>query len=270
MNNLIRTEWLKIRKYPAFWWLFAITAISYPAINYMFFKIYQEITREDSNTTSIMEKIIGNPFEFPEAWHTVAFFSSLFIFIPAVLVIMFITNEYNYKTHRQNIIDGWSRNQFMAAKLIDVLLVSLLVTLVYTIVSIVTGLTNSDPGYNLFEQSYYIGLFALQTFSQLSLAFMVGFLIKKAFISLGVVLFYFQIFEQILVELLRWKVNDIGRYLPLEISDRLIPKAAFMGKFDQKNYDLQIEAIPTHILLTIVVTSLIWFICFSLNKRRDL
>lgn len=270
MNNLLKTEWLKIRKYRAFWWLFVLTALSYPGINYIFYRIYLDITSDKTDSNQMVKMLLGNPFEFPEAWHTVAFFSSLFVIIPAVLVIMFITNEYNYKTHRQNIIDGWSRDQFLAAKMINVLVTSLIVTLLYIVVSVITGMVNTEGSINPLPQSYYIGLFALQTFSQLSIAFLIGFLVRKAFISLGIFLFYFLIFEPILAGLLKWKVNDIGRFLPLEISDRMIPVPAFLGKFDQKAYDQALRNINLHVLLTIILTALIWFICFRINRRRDL
>src|SRR5688500_12038924 len=128
MNTLFRTEWLKLRKYRAFWWLFALTAISYPGVNYIFYRAYSDFVKEQSAAAELVKNRIGNPFEFPEVWHTVAFASSIFVFIPAVLIIMFITNEYNFRTHRQNVIDGWSRNQFMAAKIIDVFLISLMIT----------------------------------------------------------------------------------------------------------------------------------------------
>lgn len=49
MITLIRTEWLKMRKYNAFWWIIGITALSYPGINYMFYKIYEDITNRPSN-----------------------------------------------------------------------------------------------------------------------------------------------------------------------------------------------------------------------------
>ena len=43
MRSLIRTEWLKMRKYNAFWWILGVTALSYPGINYMFYQGYEEI-----------------------------------------------------------------------------------------------------------------------------------------------------------------------------------------------------------------------------------
>lgn len=271
MNPLIRTEWLKIKKYRAFWWLTGITALSYPGINYIFYNVYASIVRKESETGAIVKMYIGNPFSFPEVWHTVAYFSSWFVFIPAVVVIMFITNEYSFRTHRQNIVDGWSRQQFMAGKMINVLITSLVITLLCFIVSLVTGFLNTDNGMeNAWDQVHYIGLFAMQTFSQLSIAFLIGFLIRKAFIALGIFLFYFLILEPIAVAILRVKANDIGRYLPIEISDRLIPIPAFLGKLDQEAYQRALSTVNIHILYTILVTVVIWVICFRVNNRRDL
>ncbi|MBS1919459.1 MAG: ABC transporter permease [Bacteroidetes bacterium] len=270
MNNLIRTEWLKIKKYKAFWGIIGLTALSYPGISYIFHNIYENFANKKGETAAIIKALIGNPFSFPEVWHTLAFSSSLFVFIPSVVVIMFITNEYTYKTNRQNIIDGWSRNQFMASKLIDVLLVSLLVTFLYIAICLITGFTSEGDGSDIWGMAYYSGLFALQTFAQLSIAFLVGFLIRKAFIALGVFMFYFIVFEPILVGLAKWKANDIGEYLPLEISDRLIPMPAFMGRIDKEAYEKALASINIHILYTVILTSFVWWICFKLNNRRDL
>jgi ABC-type transport system involved in multi-copper enzyme maturation permease subunit len=271
MNNLARTEWLKIRKYKAFWWLTGITALSYPGINYIFYMVYNELITKSKEAGQLAKMYIGNPFTFPEVWHTVAYFSSWFVFIPSVLVIMFITNEYSFKTHRQNIIDGWSRNQFMTAKMINVLITSLLITLVYFLVSLVTGFLASEANAGSpWNEIYYVGLFSLQTFAQLSIAFLIGFLVKRAFIALGIFLFYFIIVEPIAVAFSKVKLNDIGRFFPVEVSDRLIPVPAFVGKIDIEAYEKSLDAISTHILLTAVLTTALWAFCFWLNRRRDL
>jgi ABC-type transport system involved in multi-copper enzyme maturation permease subunit len=270
MTTLIRTEWLKMRKYNAFWWIMGLTALSYPGINFMFYKIYEEITNQPTEASRLAKLYITHPFSFPEAWHTVAYFSSIFVFIPAVVVIMFITNEYTFKTHRQNIIDGWSRAQFITSKLIDVLIVSLLITLLYFAVSLVCGFATPSQSKDHWGQLYYTGLFALQTFSQLSIAFFVGFMVRKAFIALGIFIFYFIILEPIAVGLLQEYANDIGRYLPLEISDRLIPRPAFIGKLNPENYQRLLDQIQPHLIYTILLTLLIWFMCYRINNRRDL
>ena len=271
MTTLIRTEWLKMKKYNAFWWIMGITALSYPGINYIFYKTYTELVNNPGKAGQLAKVVIGNPFTFPEVWHTVAYASSIFVFIPAVAVIMFITNEYSFKTHRQNIIDGWSRNQFISSKLIDVLIVSLLITVLFVAVALVSGFANRADGPNdVWGMFYYTGLLALQTFAQLSIAFLVGFLVRKAFIALGVFVFYYIILEPISVGLLKLKVNDIGRYLPLEISDRMIPRPAFIGRLNQEDYEKSLATIQQHVILTLILTAVIWFICYQVNNRRDL
>jgi ABC-2 type transport system permease protein len=266
MNNLIKTEWLKIKNYRAFWWMTGIVALSYPGINYLFHFIYKQ-QLNDKRMGPIL-KMINNPFSFPDVWHTVAYLSSWFIFIPSIVVIMFITNEYTYKTHRQNIIDGWSRTQFITSKLIDVLIVSLLITIMYFLVALVIGFVNSSSA-DVWEGTRYIPLFFLQTFSQLSIAFLIAFLSRKAFIALGIFLFYYIILEPMAVGLTRAYVDDIGRFLPLEISDRLIPIPRFLISNEETWRELTSQA-NTHIIYTILLLILTWFICFRINKKRDL
>ncbi len=272
MLNIIRTEWLKIKKYPAFWWVMGITALTYPGINYMFIGVYKNITEEKSSSGQIVKALIGNPFSFPEAWRTVAYFSSLFVFIPAIVIILLITNEYTYKTNRQNIIDGWSRKDFMVGKLIDVLILSAIVTGLYAAVALVIGLTNTtNPNAEKWKLVYYIGLFSLQTFSQLSLAFMVGLLIRKSFIALAVFAFYFIIAEPISVNVLRYKYkNETGEYFPLEISHRLLPKPAFIGRINEEAYKTALHQVNIHILYTFILIIITWAFCFWVNNRRDL
>ncbi|MBI5856124.1 MAG: ABC transporter permease [Sphingobacteriales bacterium] len=271
MTTLIRTEWLKMRKYNAFWWIMGITALSYPGINYIFFMIYSEMTNQPNQASRLAKMAIGNPFTFPEVWHTVAYFSSLFVFIPAVVVIMLISNEYSFKTHRQNIIDGWSRNQFVTSKLIDVLIICVLIAALYFAVCLVTGISNQERLIqDTWGQVHYVALFALQTFAQLSIAFLVGFLVRKAFLALGIFVFYYIIFEPIIVGLLKVYGNDLGRFMPLEISDRMIPVPGFLGKINKEAYDKSLAAINQHVLMTILLTAVIWFICYRINAKRDL
>ena len=271
MTNLIRTEWLKMKKYNAFWWIMGITALSYPGINYIFFKIYEDITNNPSQAGQIAKMALGNPFAFPEVWRTVAFFSSCFVFIPGVVVIMLICNEYSFRTHRQNVIDGWSRSQFITGKLLDVLMVSLLITVLYAAVALITGFANQTRLIqDTWSQAYYIGLFGLQTFAQLSIAFLLGFLIKKAFLALGIFLFYFIILENIIVGLFQWKHLKAGGYMPLEISDKIIPRPAFWGKLDAEAYNNSLKVIPQYVILTLILTAIIWLICYRVNNKRDL
>jgi hypothetical protein len=277
MFSLLQIEWLKIKKYPAFWAMLIIVLLTYPAANLMFYNVYLDITTQ-KGTQMLAKMFLGNPFAFPETWHTVAYTSSFFVILPSILVIMLVTNEYQYKTQRQNVIDGWTRRQFMASKLIDVFIVSAITTLLYTLVAIGFSIyaDTFDPT-KMWEQSYYIGLFFLQTFAQLSIAFLLGYLIKKAFIALGIFLFYYLIVENIATGYIRMKAEkiggDLGRYLPFEISDRMIVAPAFIGRFgkDIKTaYEKSLSEVPSQIALSLLLTTAIWMLCFFLHRKKDL
>ena len=272
MTQIIKTEWLKIKNYPAFWWVFGITALTYPGVNYLFLYVYHDIASQKSTAGQVLKALLGNPFSLPEGWRTMAFFSSFFIDIPSIVVIMLITNEYTYRTNRQNIIDGWSRKDFMTAKMIDVLLLSAIVTVLYAIVVLFIGLSNTDMGAaGKWDLTYYVGLFFLQTFSQLSIAFTVGMLLRKSFIALAIFTFYSIVVETIFVNVLRYKYNsEAGQFFPMEISDRLLTKPVFLGKIDEAAYQHSLDAVKYHVVYSIVLLILTWLFCFWLNNRRDL
>lgn len=274
MILLLKIEWLKIKKYPAFWWMLGIVLLTYPGINLLFYNVYENITKGKEMANNIAKILLGNPFAFPETFQTVAYFSSFFVLLPAILVIMLITNEYQYRTHKQNIIDGWSRQQFMGSKLIDVMIISFLVTLVFISVAIGFGIYSDALNRNRWaEQLQYIPLFYLQTFSQLSIAFLLGYLVKKAFISLGIFLFYYLIIENILVGVLKLNQIPLGRFLPFEMSDGLLVAPAFMSKMGdnaKEDYELALTLIPQQVVGTIILTAIIWLICFKIHQKKDL
>jgi len=271
MWKILKTEWLKIRSYWAFWLVVLMTSLSYPGVNYMFLHEYRTIVAKEKATGKMVKLLLGNPFAFPEVFHTAAFFSSFFVFIPALVVIMLITNEYMYKTHRQNIIDGWSRNQFLLGKFLSVTIITVLVSIIFFTVSYSLGEMATDkPVANKWAEFRYVPLFALQTFSQLSLAFLVGFFVRKAFIALGIFMFYFLAVENIAVTYLKFQKHDEGRFLPFEISDRMIPVPKFVEKFDEKAYQASIAAIEPHIIYTLILTAAVWAVCYIVNRKRDL
>jgi len=276
ISNIIRTEWLKIKHYKAFWLLLSVTAISYPGINGIAYFAFKDSIDAKSQSGQLVKMLLGNPFAFPQSFHTTAYLSSFFTFIPAIVVIMLVTNEYLFKTHRQNIIDGWKKNTFIWGKFISVVLVTLIVTIFYLAVASFIGTlaTKEMSGINVFEKANYIGLFSLQVFCQLSIAFLLGLLIRKAFIAYGIYIFYSFILENILSGFFRLKSKkwgvDYGHYLPFEISDRLIPLPPSIGKFNAADNQLAIAAINNHVVYAVLLTAFVWLLSFYIFKKRDL
>lgn len=276
IKNIFQTEWLKVKNYKAFWLLLSVTAISYPGINGIAYYAYMDSVDEKAQSGKLVKMLLGNPFAFPETFHTTAYLSSFFTFIPAIVVIMLITNEYMFKTHRQNIIEGWKKNTFIWGKLFSVVLITLIAVLFYVIVATVLGsiATKNFDNAKIFGESKYIMLFSLQVFCQLSIAFLLGLLIRKAFIAYGIFIFYTFILENILGGIFRLKSkkwgHDFGHYLPFEISDRLIPLPPFIGKFNEAENKLAMAAVNNHIFYTIALTIAVWVLSFYIFKKRDL
>ena len=272
MFSILKTEWLKIKKYPAFWWILGITILSYPGINSLFYFIHKDMTRSKDMAAQIATAVFGSPFTFPEVFKTVAFSSSLFMIIPAILIIMLICNEYTYKTNRQNIIDGWSRNDFLLGKFFSVIIIATITASLTFLVSFIIGYLNkSDIKINQpYSQIKYQFCFYLQAISQLSFAFLLGLLLRRAFITLGVYIFYSIILENLLEGLGVKYFKDEGRFLFLEVSDRLTPFPTFMGKFSEERYNLLASQFNQHIWLTLLYTLIFWLLSLWIIKKRDL
>jgi len=270
MLRILKIEWLKIKNYKAFWWVVGITAITYMATSFMALAFYKQVSTSSKIPPNVAKAWLGNPFSFEEIWHTTAYISSFFIIIPSLIVIMLITNEYSFKTNRQNIIDGWSRNQFLTGKLLDVTVISLMITVLYVLTCIAIGSTNSSPTEMGNGKIHFIGYFVLQTFSQLSIALFIGLVVRKSFIALGIFIFSSVILEPSITWFFSSHNFVIGNFLPFEISDKMIPPPAFMAKAGPEMYQAAMDATSAHFFYTAIFTLALWLICFKLNAKSDI
>ncbi len=59
----------------------------------------------------------SSPYDFAHTWQTTSYVGGWLLLLPGLLLILLITNEFSFRTHRQNIIDGWARKDFYNVKL---------------------------------------------------------------------------------------------------------------------------------------------------------
>jgi hypothetical protein len=113
---------------------------------------------------------------FPDVWRAVSYVAGYFLVIPAILLIILVTNEYGFRTHRQNVIDGWSRNQFITAKLLIVLLLAILATVLTIVTAYFLGYlyTDSPMPLNIYTNFHLTGDFFIQALSYLAIAFIIA------------------------------------------------------------------------------------------------
>ena len=83
---------------------------------------------------------------FPDVWQNITFFASIrfVLILPAIVVIILITNEFTNKTIRQNIVNGMSRQEFLLSKLQLIFLISLLITFILILSIFILGIANTD------------------------------------------------------------------------------------------------------------------------------
>jgi len=261
MVRLLRIEWMKVKNYRTFWILLAICIISLPSFNYVIYDM------TDNSFPKVQGKsIFGSPFAFPNVWQTVSWNSSLLLLIPAVLIITLTTNEFTYKTHRQNIIDGWSRSQFINVKLIEVLLLSFLLTLVVIITGLIFGylLNPVPPNTNIFTNTNAIGYFFIEMLSYSMIAFVLAMFIKRAGLAMGA-FFIYLIIEQFIVALLREKYKlKFVNYFPEEVTDMLILNP-YVGRFMNKD---RLAMYQNHVPAYLIVSFIYLFIYSIISSWR--
>lgn len=83
-------------------------------------------------------------FNFPYIWHFNTYMASIFKFFLLLVIVSMISNEYSYRTLKQNLIDGLSKKEFILSKFYTVVVLSGVSTLFVFIVSLVLGFIYSD------------------------------------------------------------------------------------------------------------------------------
>jgi len=260
MKSLLAIEWLKVKKYTTFWVLAGLFTVLLFAWNYM-------------NSSGLLKLagpnnigLLTNAYKFPEIWDNVAHWTKFFSGLVAIVIIILTTNEYQYRTNRQNVIDGWSRSQFYNAKWLLVLVMTVLITfytfLLVLIFALANGSSMSDMGAHA-EKLLYVMVMALDYFS---FALTLSFFFKRSGMTIVIFLLYTYIIEIIFQQLLNWKIAwKPGNYLPLQCSAELLP---FPLLKTLKSITGLAASGPTDTVL--VITTIAWIIIYYFIGRAKL
>jgi hypothetical protein len=219
MLDLLKIEWMKIRSYRTFWILFSLFIISVFGLNLIVFRIKQAIDSADP----MLKMLTGGPFGFPEVWKTVGWMTGWLLYFPGFIMIFLVTNEFTFKTHRQNIIDGWSRKQFVMVKLAMAGVLAVICTILMTLASLVFGFA-SESSFS-FNNLQYIGYFLVTSYVYMLFAFILALFLRRAALSVGIFFIYALIFDNLLSGFINSQTKSpLGSYIaPLQVADDLFP-----------------------------------------------
>lgn len=212
--QLLFVEWLKLKKYKTFWVLISLFSGLYILWNY---GVNSSMVKMGSSPISF----ITTSYTFPAVWTNMGYVFSWFEIFLSILVIIVITNEFTFKTHRQQIIDGLHRLDFINAKALLILSITILSTLFYFLLGIIFGYANggTQPWLGI-EKVSFVFLYSL---NYLSFAGLLALYFKRSGITI-VMLFAYLLLETILSKLINFQLGtNYGNMLPLQSSDELLP-----------------------------------------------
>lgn len=236
MLNLLKTEWLKIKNYTGFTLLASFFALGVVASNVIVYIFKKEVLDQVPASELLFT---GSLFDFNMVWKTVSYYSSFFLMLPAMLLVILMANEFTFKTHRQNIIDGWSRFEFLKVKMGLAVVFAAASTAVVILTALGFGIgSGSSFSVKGFEN---IGYFFLKALSYNMVALLISLLTKRPGVAIAL-FFIYTIFENgvsMMLFFLGIKIKkeasldfgNMGNYLPMNASDGLLtsPFEQFSG-----------------------------------------
>ncbi|MDT0555127.1 ABC transporter permease [Patiriisocius hiemis] len=225
-------------------------------------------------------------FNFPFIWHFNTWVAAWLKLFLAVVIVSIVSNEYSYKTLKQNLIDGLSKREFLASKFLTVILFSIVSTIFLFLVSLILGLFFSD--YTeigiIFSDMEYLFAYFLKLICFFSFCMFLAIWVKRSAFALGF-LGLWQVIEGLIAVVFQWlKVkrdidlfDSVYNFLPLNAMSDLIVEpftrfgavqsaASQLGENFDKNYDVEL----TTVLIVIGWTCLFVYWSYALLKKRDL
>lgn len=207
-------------------------------------------------------------YALPGLWPNLTYLASYFSLLPAFLLIMLLTDEFQYRTLRQQVIDGTPRGQIILDKLLVSLLLVGWAVLSVLAVGLFFGLTRTAAGAGelLAAAPRPLLLYAAQLLGYLSLAALLAVLVRKSTPAIVALLLYVWVAER----LIRYGLPDsIDRFLPVKALDILTP-SPFASTLDTvlgpSGALLPGQAVP----VALAWAALFWLLSAALLRTRDL
>lgn len=194
-------------------------------------------------------------YHFPDVWLNLIWWSGLFKVLLGIMVVISITNEYSYRTIRQNVIDGLSRWEFLGSKLLLNATLSLASVLLIFLVATVTGFiyTPQIEWKYVFTDIEFFLVYFLEIFEYLSFALLLGILIKRS--GLTIILLLLSGMLELIIKLnVDDQFPDAIPFFPLQSITELVPLPFYRYGFVE---------IQDYIKLSSVAIALGWTFIFN-------
>lgn len=263
MKKLLQLELTKLKKFHALKYLFIAYMIVVPCwmlfMNWFF------------NLEPLLKSIFTSKslFVFPHIWSFTTYCASFFNILLSVIIVIVTCNEIQYRTMRQNIIDGLNKKQVIVSKFIVIILLSILATL-YTFLTalIIGGVSNGFE--HVLEDIHLNLLYFLQTLGYFSFAFLFALIVKRSAIAIVTFIVYFPL-ETIVGSMIS---RDLYQFFPLKVYADLTPTPFFQGILQSQEKALGQEifvlGMNEKVILALVYSTSCFLATYFILKKRDL
>jgi ABC-2 type transport system permease protein len=217
MLHLLKIDLKKLTSYRTFWvvcGLYFITLAFATASGMEFLKLLARTFEGFGQEININRIPL---YHFPDVWLNLIWFSGLFKVVLAIMVVISVTNEFSYRTLRQNVIDGLSRSEFLYSKILTNVLLSLMSVVMIFVIGLITGLIYSPSAayeHILMDVEFFPAYF-LEIFFFLSYALLISILIQRSGLTI-ILLLLSQMIELILTANIDEEVPWLIPYFPMK------------------------------------------------------
>jgi ABC-type transport system involved in multi-copper enzyme maturation permease subunit len=266
MNRLFRIELIKVRSNASFWVLLSLH-IAIILLIVLSGKLFlRSINIDGDFMKNAIDTATVPIYQFPDIWHNTTFIAAFLKFILAIFVIISITSEITYNTLRQNIMNGLSRADFIVSKLYMIFLLSFGSAAFLFITALTVGLI-STPDVQVSDMVKYAGFipaYFLLISAYLIFAMLIGLLIKRTGLAMGLMFLYTLIIEPIIV----FRISEvwIKGLFPIKAINNLIHMP--FGKYALR--EVQDYVAFKEILIVVAYMAVFIWCIYLLLKKRDL
>ena len=232
--HLLKIDLKKLTSYRTFWVVcglyFLVIGFS-TAIGWEFLKWLASLIEGFGQKLNINRIPL---YHFPDVWLNLVWWSGYFKVLLGIMTVISITNEYTYRTLRQNVIDGLSRWEFLLTKILTNFLLSLLSVVLIFLIALITGfIYTPEINWNyVFTDLEFYPAYLLEVFSYLSYALMLGILIQRSGLTIIVLLLSY-----LLEFIIKINIDDympwILPFFPMESISALIKMPLYRYVFQE-------------------------------------
>lgn len=257
MLTLLRTEFRKILPYRTVWVILGIFAV-------LLFLIIRGSSSLVFNGQAMGPKL----YRFPDLWQLVTYIASYFNLLLGILIIILVTDEYSFRTLRQQVIDGYFRSDIIASKLLVVVSIAIFSTLVLTGMGLFFGMAYAEnvSAEQVYGNMMYLVYYFVQAMGYMALAMFFAFLIKKN----GLAIIGYLVFMLILEPISRYPISDeVDKFFPVKVLKSLSPTPG--QEILDSAFGQTVVLAPQHAVIPAVIYILLFAgLSYLLLKLRDL